>query len=255
MNFDFPTFLVLAVFVSGAIWLLDACILAPKRSTKEPALVEYARSFFPIFLIVLLIRSFLVEPFRIPSGSMLPTLWVGDFIVVNKFIYGLRLPVLNTKIVPIQEPKRGDIVVFHHPIEKVDYIKRVVGVPGDKILYVNKRITLNGKPLTYEALPERFVERGRVAEMLQERFDQTKHTILNNPDWMQEGRGEWLVPPRHYFVMGDNRDNSNDSRVWGMVSDNLLVGKAFAIWLSLDFEKSGIFNINWARMFHLIDSV
>lgn len=265
MSFDFPTLLVIAVFASGAIWLLDAWIWAPKRAAsgegvlggrispaKEPVLVEYARSFFPIFLIVLLIRSFLIEPFRIPSGSMLPTLWVGDFIVVNKFIYGLRLPTTNTKIVPISAPKRGDIVVFHHPLERVDYIKRIIGVPGDKVVYENKRLTVNGEPVKYQALPERFVASGQASEVYEEELNETKHKILINPDWLQEGRGVWIVPPGQYFVMGDNRDNSNDSRVWGMVPEDHLLGKAFAVWLSWDFEKAGFFNLNWSRMFQSI---
>jgi len=155
MSFDLPTLLVLATAISGLIWLLDAVLFAPKRKARagaegprEPVVVEYARSFFPVLLAVLLLRSFLAEPFRIPSGSMMPSLLVGDFILVNKFTYGLRLPITDTKIVPLGEPARGDVVVFRYPLQKgVDYIKRVVGIPGDQIAYKNKTLFVNGQPM------------------------------------------------------------------------------------------------------------
>lgn len=249
MDYDFSFFLVAATFVTGAVW--GGYALWLKRhpvlegpAYKEPLLVEYARSFFPIVLIVMLLRSFLVEPFRIPSGSMMPTLLIGDFILVNKFTYGIRLPVLNTKIVAMGEPQRGDIVVFRFPKDPtVDYIKRVIGLPGDKIGYYNKQLYVNGKSIgqtslgTYEGVGQGASMSG--AELLSEDLEGLKHDIL-----IRHGQptvqGEFTVPEGSYFVMGDNRDNSNDSRYWGVVPEANLVGKAFFIWMSWDFENGGI---------------
>jgi signal peptidase I len=224
--------------------------------------VEYARSFFPVILIVLLLRSFLVEPFRIPSGSMMPTLLVGDFILVNKFAYGLRWPVLNTKFVEVGKPERGDVVVFRFPSDpSTDYIKRVVGTPGDEIYYRNKTLYINGEPMpqtsvgTYTGVGS---GRGMTgAAMALEKIDGVdgvEHRILVNPMVPDFGPGcrELLhgprkVPDGHYFVMGDNRDNSNDSRCWGLVPEGNLVGKAFAIWMSWDGELPG-FPVDWSRL-------
>ncbi|MCB1850808.1 MAG: signal peptidase I [Gammaproteobacteria bacterium] len=266
MNFDFPAFLVLATLITGVIWLLDALFFANKRrarsdetTPKEPVLVEYSRSFFPIILIVLLLRSFLAEPFRIPSGSMMPTLLVGDFILVNKFAYGIRLPVLNRKVIDVGLPQRGDVVVFRYPQNTaVDYIKRVVGVPGDTISYQNKMLYVNGvpqpqKPLgiytgTGSGARETGVQRN--LEMLSE----LEHEILVNsrtPDFgfgcQVLARGAITIPEGHYFAMGDNRDNSNDSRCWGLVPEENLVGKAFAIWMNWDGNSPG-FPVAWGRL-------
>ncbi|WP_295392125.1 signal peptidase I [uncultured Thiodictyon sp.] len=272
MNFDFPAFLVLASAVTGGIWLVDAVAFAPRRRAapggaaagREPMLVEYARSFFPVILIVLLLRSFVVEPFRIPSNSMMPTLLTGDFILVNKFAYGLRLPVLNTKFLPIGEPRHGDVVVFKYPMDgKTDYIKRVVGVPGDTIFYRDKTIYLNGKPQGQVPIG-RYTGVASGAGMTGawdavETLDGVAHrrlVVAGRPD-LPPGcdvlaQGPVTVPPGHYFVMGDNRDNSNDSRCWGFVPEGNLVGKAFAIWMHWDGERAGFPPIAWDRLGNLI---
>ena len=257
MQFDFPTILVLAAAITGLIWAVDALLFAPRRraraeegrGVKEPVLVEYARSFFPIILIVLLLRSFLVEPFRIPSGSMMPTLRDGDFILVNKFTYGIRLPVVNTKVIDMGDPQRGDVVVFRYPENPtVDYIKRIVGLPGDRIEYRDKRLFINGEPIAYE---EQGLYRGSGvgvsmsgAQLLTEQLDSANHSILverngyGRPYSCLPDQG-YTVREGHYFVMGDNRDNSNDSRFWCDVPDENLVGKAFMIWMNWDPVDGG----------------
>ncbi len=266
MNFDFPAFLVLATFATGFIWLVDVVFFARKRreaagdeTVKEPMLVEYSRSFFPIILIVLVLRSFLVEPFRIPSGSMMPTLLVGDFILVNKFTYGIRLPVLNRKVIEMGEPQRGDVVVFKYPQDtRVDYIKRVVGIPGDKIWYREKTLYVNGKPQPqtpvgkYTGSGSGSRETG--VQHNREELGTREHDVLINPRVPDFGygcqvlqQGPVIVPNGQYFVMGDNRDNSNDSRCWGLVPEENLVGKAFGIWMSWDGNLPG-FPISWERI-------
>ncbi|BBA37515.1 signal peptidase I [Methylocaldum marinum] len=245
MDFDFSFFLVMATIVTGIIWGSYALLRRfQPAGAKEPVIVEYARSFFPIILIVLLLRSFLVEPFRIPSGSMMPTLLIGDFILVNKYAYGIRLPVLNTKIVDMGEPERGDIVVFRFPKDPtIDYIKRVIGVPGDRIAYFNKQLYVNGEAVKQTDIAEyQGVGQGNImtgARLLSENLSGIQHDIL-----IREGQpsvqGEFAVPEGHYFVMGDNRDNSNDSRYWGTVPESHLVGKAFFIWMSFDWENGGV---------------
>jgi len=249
MVFDFSAVMVLLVAASGAIWGVDAWLFAPSRRQRnatrdaadqlpEPALVDHARSFFPIFVIVLLLRSFLVEPFRIPSGSMIPTLLVGDFILVNKYTYGLRVPVLNTKFIPIGSPRRGDVVVFRYPEDpSTPFIKRIVGLPGDTIAYRNKRVSVNGAPLAYESLGD-FVGMKSAAvhtgaELHTEALGETRHQILVTPQ-APTFDGEYRVPDGHYFVLGDNRDNSRDSRYWGFVPDANLIGRAFMIWMNWD---------------------
>jgi signal peptidase I len=277
MSFNFPTLLVLATFVTGGIWLLDAVLFAPRRrrvaeaavggltpgndatAVREPMLVEYSRSFFPVILAVLVLRSFLVEPFRIPSGSMMPTLLVGDFILVNKFAYGLRWPVLNTKFLEIGEPQRGDVVVFRFPKDpSTDYIKRLVGVPGDRIEYRKKTLYVNGEPMAQ--LPTgRYVGVGAGVGQTgyltaQEDLTGREHAILVNPmapdlppGCRVLANGPITVPAGHYFAMGDNRDNSNDSRCWGLVPDRNLVGKAFGLWMNWDGQRNG-FPIDWGRL-------
>lgn len=248
MDFDFSFFLFAASVVTGIIWY--GYLYHLKRADieyseeNEPLLVEYARSFFPIVLIVFLLRSFIAEPFRIPSGSMMPTLLIGDFILVNKFTYGIRLPVINKKIIDINEPQRGDAVVFRYPKNpEVDYIKRVIGLPGDRISYINKQLTINGQVMKqvslgrYQGLGQGKSMTG--AEILTEDLQTLKHDILINHR-APNIKGTYIVPQGHYFVMGDNRDNSNDSRYWGTVPEENLVGRAFFIWMNWDWENTGI---------------
>jgi len=272
MDFDFSTIMVLAVLVTGVIWGLDSLLWKKKRdeglarlkaegadpkvienSYREPVLVEYARSFFPVILVVLILRSFLAEPFRIPSGSMMPTLLAGDFILVNKYTYGIRLPAINTKVIEMNAPQRGDVVVFRFPKEpSVDYIKRVVGLPGDTISYYGRQVYVNGELAqqrqvgTYAATGTSLYMTG--AELRMETLGEVEHQIL-----VMSGRpspdGEFMVPAGHYFVMGDNRDNSNDSRYWGFVPEENLVGKAFMIWMNWDSVQN---RVSWERIGNMI---
>ncbi len=258
MNFDFPAFLVLATVITGVIWLIDLLLWAPRRGAKvesgreakEPYMVELSKSFFPIVLIVLLIRSFVAEPFRIPSGSMMPTLLVGDFILVNKFAYGIRLPVLNTKVIDVGRPERGDTIVFRYPEDtSIDYIKRVVGLPGDHIRYQNKILYINGE-LAQQHDIGRYIGSGGGGGMTgafhrQENLTGVEHNILVMGERPIHDF-EFTVPEDEYFVMGDNRDNSRDSRFWGTVKDNLLIGKAFFIWMNWDGESDTL--ISWDRI-------
>jgi len=261
MDIDFPLILVVLVFGSGLIWLLDALFLAPGRrrtlaelqtsfpeweregssqqreylsrseeAASEPVLVEYSRSFFPVLLVVFVLRSFLVEPFQIPSSSMVPTLLVGDYILVNKFTYGVRLPVIRTKVLDLNQPQRGDVMVFFPPhLNKTYFIKRVVGLPGDKVRYVGKKLYVNGELVPQQMLAQLPPARPRF-QLSQEQLGETDHQIQtdllrHNDDFTV------IVKPGHYFMMGDNRDNSSDSRVWGQVPERDIVGKAFAIWM------------------------
>lgn len=246
MSFDLELALVIGALLTGVIWLLDVIYLRRKRrsgseSRKDPWYVEYARSFFPVLLVVLVLRSFVAEPFRIPSGSMMPTLLVGDFILVNKAAYGLQLPVTHTEVLETGEPKRGDVAVFRFPENpQEDYIKRIVGLPGDDIRYRNKALYVNGKPVP-QAWLGRFDGEGLSQPMmesvvLREDLFEAPHKILLNPQRPSMMEGEWRVPPDHYFVLGDNRDNSNDSRFWGFVPAENLVGRAFIIWMNWDIQ-------------------
>lgn len=243
MDFDFSFFLLTATVVTGIIW--GGYILLFNFDEKtEPLIVEYARSFFPVVLIVLILRSFLAEPFRIPSASMMPSLLIGDFILVNKFIYGIRLPVINTKIIDMNEPQRGDIVVFRYPKDPtIDYIKRVIGLPGDKVTYENKKLYINEQPVKYVSLGRyKGVGQGEDmtgAEQFIEELTGVEHGILNR-NGVSSAEGDYIVPKGNYFVMGDNRDNSNDSRYWGTVPEENLVGKAFFIWMNWDIKYHGI---------------
>jgi signal peptidase I len=240
MNLDFPLILTCGVFVMGIIWLIDALWLSKRRLQKEqqsreeqaePLLVEYSKSFFPVLLLVLILRSFLVEPFQIPSGSMLPTLQVGDFILVNKFAYGIRLPVIDYKVVEVGEPKRGDVMVFRYPENpKINYIKRVIGLPGDKIAYKNKTLYINGVKADQTFVSEKWFPH---SELLQEKLGAVSHSIYRDVA-VAAIDVEVVVPAGKYFMMGDNRDNSNDSRYWGFVPEANIVGKAFAVWLHWD---------------------
>ena len=260
---NFALILFLLTLATGVLWALDRFHFRRKRAADapEPAWVEYAASFFPVLLVVFLLRSFVAEPFKIPSSSMRPTLEVGDFILVNKFSYGLRLPIVEAKVVPLGEPQRGDVVVFRYPVNpSQDFIKRVVGIGGDVVAYQDKKLTVNGQPLpqvrdgTYSYLENlRFETLERFKETAT-RVDKGTHeyTIGVNPqaapvypqnvrpfpgrdNCEYNDRGfTCKVPPGHYFMMGDNRDNSDDSRYWGFVPDDHIRGKAFFIWFNWD---------------------
>ena len=252
---NFALFLLILLVVTGGIWLLDLSLLRRGRAkdAKQPWWVEYSISFFPVILIVFLLRSFLVEPFKIPSSSMVPTLLVGDFILVNKYTYGIRLPVANRKLIELGRPERGDVMVFRFPEDpSLDYIKRVVGVPGDRIEYRNKRLSVNGTPVPVRQVDDYLQkERMQFSRRFAETVNGVEHEILldedasaslmparafpfaGNCNYNMNGLA-CTVPPGHYFVMGDNRDNSSDSRVWGFVPDDNIVGKAFFIWLNLN---------------------
>jgi len=262
-SINLPLILTLAVLITGLVWLFDALVLSRPRkakvaavekqfagmaletgpqkeafeeaksvAAKEPILVEYSKSFFPVLFIVFFLRSFLVEPFQIPSGSMIPTLEVGDFILVNKFAYGVRAPVLNTEIIPIGKPARGDVMVFFPPHQpETYYIKRVIGLPGDHISYNNHVLSINGKVIE-EKLVAELPAGAPVLRMVTENIDGKEFTAYKHiqPSRLSV-RGSWVVPEGHYFMMGDNRDNSLDSREWLYVSEDAIVGKAFAVWM------------------------
>ena len=290
---NFALILFVLVVLTGIAWVFDKLVFEPKRrraadaavaefdaqqarvgerfadenapetrarlrdeKLRQPWYLEYSASFFPVILVVFVVRSFVVEPFKIPSGSMVPTLLVGDFILVNKFEYGLRLPITNTKITSGSPLTRGDVVVFRYPKdESVDYIKRVIGLPGDTVAYQDKKLTINGQPVPETVLPDYFDdERIGYAKQFEEDLDGRKNAILNNTqvppfvigadDFPYSDNCNYnaqgvicKVPPGHYFMMGDNRDNSADSRYWGFVPDQNIVGRAFFIWMNFSNLK------------------
>ena len=250
---SFELILVIVTAVTGVITYVDRLVWRPKRlralaTEKEPVLVEYARSLFPVFIVVLVLRSFIIEPFRIPSGSMYPTLEVGDFIAVSKFSYGVKLPVTQTTLIPISDPERGDVVVFAYPNDPaVDYIKRVIGLPGDEIAYIGRTFFVNGQAIQQTA-NGRYIgtHSGSVMnganEVIETMDNQHTYKILMDMNKNSRDMDTVTVPEGHYFVVGDNRDHSNDSRFWGFVPQKNLKGKAFGIWMNWD---SGI---HWGRI-------
>jgi signal peptidase I len=290
---NFALILFVLMIVTGVIWVLDTFVWAKarrqaannalaefdagnakligkgdsraeieERLLRQPTWVEYTGSFFPVIALVFVLRSFLFEPFKIPSESMLPTLHIGDLILVNKFTYGVRLPIINKKVIEINDPKRGDVMVFKYPKDmSLDYIKRVVGVPGDKVTYKNKRLTINGEEVTYATLPD-FSNRDRnlsIYKQYSEDLTGVAHSVLNDDTRPADVRYPdqfpyrdnctyddlgftCVVPAGHYFMMGDNRDNSLDSRFWGFVPDENIVGKAFFVWMNFsNFSRIGNF--------------
>ena len=295
---NFALLLFLATVVTGAYWLGERFYFLPRRhraaqaieeaaaqrraeldrmgiakvdidvqDSKErllmqPWWLDWTAGLFPVIVTVFLLRSFLFEPFKIPSGSMVPTLLVGDLILVNKFTYGVRLPVINTKIINVNSPQRGDVMVFRYPPQpSMDYIKRVVGVPGDEVAYLNKRLTINGKPVETTAAPDFFDESTmRYFKQFEEQLDGRAHRLLNNADVPAfiQGASNFAyrdncrysvegvvckVPEGHYFMMGDNRDNSLDSRYWGFVPEANIVGKAFFVWMNFgNLKRIGSFH-------------
>lgn len=253
MNIDFALVLVVLTTLAGLIWLVDSLLFKQRRmdrsvqkrvaKPREPVAVEYARSLFPVLLIVLVFRSFLFEPFKIPSGSMIPTLLVGDFIVVNKFAYGIRLPVWNKKVIDLGLPERGDVVVFRFPEDpSVNFIKRAIGLPGDTVTYRDKELFVNGERVEvasagrFDSNDIKCTTPTVDAKLFDEQLGEVNHKILLH-DRSRSRNGQWVVPEGHYFMMGDNRDRSNDGREWGFVPEENLLGRAVGIWLNFDFEK------------------
>ncbi|MCS6947329.1 MAG: signal peptidase I [Steroidobacteraceae bacterium] len=298
---DFGLVLVLVTALSGLIWLVDSLVLRRRRQRlfgprplslqkdqawpPEPATLDYARSFFPVAAVLLIVRSFLFEPYRIPSDSMMPTLQAGDFIVVNKYAYGMRLPVTQHKILSIGAPQRGDVAVFRYPVDPgINFIKRVVGLPGDRVEVRSDRLIINGEPVPFREAgfysDGCYVNMQRAIEKLGDREHQVLHCLTsqgheiprglpqcNRPnleanyycrpgllpgerdlgDSALRGPAVLVVPPGHYLMIGDNRDNSSDGRYWGFVPEHYLVGKATRIWLNVDLARPGQ-RVQWRRL-------
>ncbi len=250
---DFSLLLVVLTLLSGLFWLLDSLFFKRRRMDRavqqkiarprDPVLVEYSRSLFPVLLVVLIFRSFLFEPFKIPSGSMIPTLLVGDFILVNKYAYGVKLPVLNTKVMSVGKPQRGDVFVFRSTEDPaINLIKRAVGLPGDTITYRNKQLFINGEALEITQKGAFTPDQVKCsvpqadAQLYEEKLGSVSHDILLHLGSPSRD-GQWIVPEGHYFAMGDNRDRSNDSRAWGFVPEENLMGRAVGIWMNFDLNK------------------
>lgn len=255
MHFDFEALLLIATLVTGVVWGYEKLVWRKRRpegqsQEDDPWWIDFPRSLFPVILFVFLIRSFVVEPFRIPSGSMLPTLLKGDFILVNKFAYGVRMPVFHQVLIGNGGPERGDVVVFRYPQNpEQDYIKRVIGLPGDVVTYINKQVYVNGEPVAQKPLgPYNGPQIEGPSELRLETLGSVEHDILIHPE-PSASQGQYRVPEGHYFVMGDNRDRSADSRFWGFVPEDNLVGKAFFIWFSWDHDD------NWVNFGRIGDSI
>ncbi|WP_045860500.1 signal peptidase I [Teredinibacter purpureus] len=273
MDINLPLILMLAVAGTGMVWLYDIVMLKKSRRAAianvdarfphltdaqkekdegyvkaymavaaEPSVVEFSKSFFPVLFLVFFLRSFIIEPFQIPSESMVPTLEVGDFIAVNKFAYGVRMPVFRNKIIPVSDPKRGDVMVFFPPHRSQYFIKRVIGLPGDKIRYTNNVLYINGVEAEQTLVLRETIEsvdfcsaRGGSYLITDENIDGETHRMrkCTIPGRLSVN-GSWDVPQGHYLMIGDNRDNSSDGRDWGFVPEDRIVGKAFAIWMHWD---------------------
>jgi signal peptidase I len=253
MYFDFAFYFTIVVIITGLISLFDQIFFRRKRMIlqKKPAwIIEYSRSFFPVLFVVWAVRSFLVQPYRVPTGSLEPTILPGDFIAVNQFAYGLRFPIGNITLIPLGLPKRGDIALFRNPLKpSMIYVKRVIGLPGDHVEYINKVLYINGKRMQQNMLTTSYdIEEGQYqfpVIVKEENLDGIRHKIFVWPGEGDTNSYDFYVPAGMYFVMGDNRDNSDDSRDWGFVSEHYLIGKAFMIWLSWD---SGNHTFRWYRV-------
>lgn len=252
MDFDLEKWLFWLTFIAGVISAYEVFYARKRRvaGASIPIINDYGHSFFPVLLVVLLLRSFLIEPFIIPSESLEPTLLVGDFIGVNKFTYGLRLPILHNKILSISEPQRGDIMVFRWPPNpKIYYIKRVIGVPGDRISYLKKQLYINGEKISERLVKEAMVQNPQgqfePRDTYQEKLFKIEHKIYTNPQAQSFDFENAVVPKGYYFVMGDNRDNSSDSRYWGFMPEQNIVGKAVFIWMSWDKKH---WHVRWGRL-------
>lgn len=242
--------LTVAVFASGIFALIDLTIFRAKRrksGIKDPVLIEYCRSFFPVLLIVWVIRSFIIQPYRVPTGSLEPTVMPGDFIAVNQFAYGVKFPIGNVKMIPVGEPKRGDIVLFYpYASHNIIYVKRLIGVPGDHISYKNKVLYINGKKQAQKFVRKDFdyyAAKGQIipVNMYEENLNGVWHKIFLHPFDKEagpltqaDGDFSYVVPKGKYFMMGDNRDDSGDSRFFGSVPERAIIGKAFGVWMSWD---------------------
>lgn len=248
--FDFPFILTMLVLISGIIFLLDIIFWAKKRHGEKPnIIIEYSRSFFSVLLLVWIIRSFLIQPYRVPTGSLEPTILPGDFIVVSQFAYGLRVPVINLKILKFSEPKVGDIALFHWPKDpSIIFVKRVIGTPGDHLVYKNKILTINGDRAWQTSLGldlDKEESLPIIVQRKQEQLPHKSHEIFIRPGYNLGGDFDLVVPKGSYFMMGDNRDGSDDSRYWGFVPERNLIGKVFGIWMSWDAKNT---NIRWHRI-------
>lgn len=249
--FDLPFVLTSLVLITGIITLVDVLFLAKKRTSnqKQSWLIENVRSFFLMLLLVWVVRSFIFDHNRVPSGSLKPTVLSGDFILVNKFAYGVRLPILNTKIWHLGAPKRGDIALFRYPNDpSIIYVKRVIGLPGDHVIYHNKILTINDKEVSQEFIGlDLDSENGLTTpvKVYMENLDGIKHKIFIKPDHENDADVDVIVPDNNYFMMGDNRDSSADSRYWGFMPEQNLVGKALGIWMNFNTDD---FTIQWKRI-------
>ena len=249
MNFDFLFWLTWAMLCCGVVSLCDIYLWQPRRllGEKRPFVIENARGFFPVLLLVLLIRSFLYQPFKVPSESLEPSLLPGDFLMVNQYQYGLRLPVTFQKIYSHHAPKRGDILVFRWPVSPdVNFVKRVVGIPGDEIAYISKVLTVNGIVAKQRYQGEDREPKLGTLRRFKEDLPSVSHEIYIDPKKSTQDFHQFHVPKNHYFVMGDNRDNSDDSRAWGLVPNSAIIGQATRIWLSVDP------NVSWLDLSHKI---
>lgn len=251
--FDFLNILVLLTVFTGVVTLVDA-LMRRKRNIpnkiKHPLIIEYSRSFFPVFLVVVIIRSFIFQPYRVPTGSLEPTVIPGDLIFVTQYNYGLKLPLWEKTLIPIGEPQRGQIALFRWPVNpKLTFVKRVIGVPGDHISYTNKVFTINGKKMEqhYVGTFEEVLSGGKTQTVKRyaENLEGTKHYILINPNVPAQDFKDLLVPPNSYFMIGDNRDDSDDSRSWGFVPKQDFIGRALFVWFNIQFDP---FKLRWNRI-------